>query len=125
MIKQKFTNKELAKAYYEVRTACYCSKDQKIYLDLKKRIADAQINIAQIFHSKRKKSLDNIKIKGIGENTKFVLEAILKDGIEAAKTKLRERLHSNSSVYIPRSARDDYLGFTESEISEIYPESID
>jgi DNA polymerase/3'-5' exonuclease PolX len=85
-------NVELGKNYLYVRMSSLPSSGRETNSDFKKRervIAQAQINIPEFYS--RELTLRELKIKGIGQATKEILEDILSVGVEGAIRKEVER----------------------------------
>ena len=79
MTRKNYNNKQLAQDYFSV-----CSigaGDRTQYRIQRKKIEECELNIFE-FYNQHKNSLQELKLKGIGEKTKSMLESILRDGIK-------------------------------------------
>ena len=94
MEETKYTNKELAQEYYSVIAApSRWRKD--IYSPIRDSIIQSEIDLVEFYREHN--SFKNLKVKGIGDKTKKVLELILEWGFDEAKAAIeREKIEKFS-----------------------------
>ncbi len=78
----KYTNQQLADAYFKTVMQYSTSRDGGGLLNQKRFIAKASTEIAEFY--KKHGNLAGLKAQGIGQRTKAVLELILEKGAEEA-----------------------------------------
>jgi len=79
MKNKKYTNQTLAEDYFIVATKdCYSVQGIRNYNRIAKAIKQSDVDIYNFLM--KNKSLDDLDIKGIGDETKEVLERMIKEG---------------------------------------------
>jgi len=82
MTGKKYTNIDLAKDYRRVWAKYAQGGDVLDVFSREKEIRNSNVDIPKLF--KKKGSLSNLKVKGVGIGTKKILELILREGVEKA-----------------------------------------
>ncbi|MCX6563584.1 MAG: hypothetical protein NTU60_08265 [Candidatus Aminicenantes bacterium] len=86
-IKRLYGNEKLAEDYFRVIIPFSDSLDT--YVTIRNTISGSNVDIISFYHSHG--SLKELDIAGIGDNTKIILELILKKGFEKATEIVREK----------------------------------
>jgi len=86
-IKRLHGNKKLAEDYFRVIIPFSDSLDT--YVTIRNTISGSNVDIISFYHSHG--SLKELDIGGIGDNTKIILELILKKGFKKAAKIVREK----------------------------------
>ena len=86
-IKRLYGNGKLAEDYF--RVIMPFSDSLETYVTIRNTILDSNVDIISFYHSHG--SLKELDIAGIGDNTKIILELILKKGFEKAAEIVREK----------------------------------
>jgi hypothetical protein len=86
-IKRLHGNEKLAEDYFRVIIPFSDSLDT--YVTIRNTISGSNVDIISFYHSHG--SLKELDITGIGDNTKIILELILKKGFEKAAKTVREK----------------------------------
>ena len=101
-------NSILAEQYMEV--ASIGAKDLDTYRRMKEKIQSSEVKIYNVYQ--RDGSLKELCVEGIGSGTKKVLEEILNNGIEKAKSRRLEKIRKEAADFsdIPdREPKSEYL----------------
>ncbi len=103
------TNEELARAYLSVADVGGGMWSMRAHKAIGYHIAGAGVDIVDMY--KKEGSLASLKVRGIGQGSKILLEGILNEGVDAVKGRLRaeqdaklERDAKLSSAYVPCGA---------------------
>jgi hypothetical protein len=86
-IKKLYENKKLADDYF--RVIIPFSDSLETYVTIRNTISGSNVDIVSFYSSHG--SLKELDIAGIGDNTKIILELILKKGFEKAAEIVREK----------------------------------
>lgn len=86
-IKRRHGNEKLAEDYFRVIIPFSDSLDT--YVTIRNTISGSSVDIISFYHSHG--SLRELDIAGIGDNTKIILELILKKGFKKAAEIVREK----------------------------------
>ncbi len=86
-IKKLYGNEKLAEDYF--RVIIPFSDSLETYVTIRKAISSSDVDIISFYSSHG--SLKELNIAGIGDNTKIILELILKKGLEKAAEIVREK----------------------------------
>lgn len=104
MDKHKYTNRDLAQDYY--KAVIQYSADPESYDIRRRKIAKWTVDLPAFY--RKHGSLDTLQVKGIGRETKRVLELILQKGAEEAIRVVREekidKMRRKQFTWIPSKA---------------------